>query len=481
MTTRLFGTDGIRARAGEWPLTPEFTLRLGRALGHLARQRSQTPVIVVGRDTRRSGALLESALLAGIMAQGVDVTLLDEFTTPGVSFLAAHHNAVFGVVISASHNPYWDNGIKVFDGNGFKASDELELQIEQLALDDGQLWHENNHLPLLGALRAQFPEGADQAPLLPGVVQLTRDLGENYVSHLLRVFGGPGALRGLRVVLDCANGAASYLAPEVFRRLGVEVVGLNVWPNGVNINVHCGTEGDGPQRAGLAVTAAMADIGFVFDGDADRCKFVDETGVERDGDYILAILARDLLAQGKLSGNTVVTTQMANLGLDLSLREVGVRLERTQVGDKWVSQCMRDGGFVLGGEQSGHIILFEHGLTTGDGLYTALRMSQLLLSQRERGQSFSNLASNVLRKAPQVLVKADVPAKPALEDLPAVQEQIQRSQAALGADTLINVRYSGTEPVVRVMIQGAGQRVEALQGEAQAILQAVVGSIVRNT
>jgi phosphoglucosamine mutase len=368
-------------------------------------------------------------------------------------------NATFGVVISASHNPYWDNGVKLFNGNGFKASDEMELHVEQLALDDIQAWHDNGP---------------------PGTVQLTRDLGETYVSHLLRAFGGPGALRGLRVVLDCANGAASYLAPEVFRRLGAEVVALNVWPNGVNINVHCGTEGDGPQRAGQAVMAAMADIGFVFDGDADRCKFLDETGVERDGDYILAILARDLLAHGHLAGNTVVTTQMANLGLDLSLREIGVLLERTQVGDKWVSQCMRDGGHVLGGEQSGHIILFEHGLTTGDGLYTALRMSRLLLDQRSRGQRFSDLATSVLTKAPQVLVKAEVPAKPPLEDLPAVQVQIQRSQDALGADTLINVRYSGTEPVVRVMIQAAGQPVEALQREAQCILNEVVASVARS-
>lgn len=198
------------------------------------------------------------------------------------------------------------------------------------------------------------------------MVQFTRDLGETYVNHLLHAFGGPNSLRGLRVVLDCANGAASYLAPEVFRRLGAEVVALNVWPNGVNINVNCGTEGDGPQRAGQAVLAAMADIGFVFDGDADRCKFVDDTGVERDGDYILAILACALLAQGKLSGNAVVTTQMANLGRTLSLREVGVTLKRTDVGDKWVSQAMREGGHLLGGEQSGHIILFEHGLTTGD-------------------------------------------------------------------------------------------------------------------
>lgn len=456
---RLFGTDGIRGKAGEWPLTPEFTLRLGRAIGHLARERSQTSVVVVGRDTRRSGAMLESALLAGIMAQGADVMLLDEFSTPGVSFLTAHLNATFGVVISASHNPYWDNGIKVFTGNGFKAGDDLELQIEQMALNDSLEWHDNGH---------------------PGTVQLTRDLGETYVSHLLRAFGGPGALRGLRVVLDCANGAASYLAPEVFRRLGAEVVALNVWPNGVNINVNCGTEGDGPQRAGQAVLAAMADIGFVFDGDADRCKFVDETGIERDGDYILAILARDLLAEGKLAGNTVVTTQMANLGLDLSLRAIGARLERTQVGDRWVSQCMRTHGYVLGGEQSGHIILFEEGLATGDGLYTALRMSRLLLGYRSRNQRFSDLANNVLVKAPQVLVKADVPAKPPLEDLPAVQAQIQRSQDVLGPDTLINVRYSGTEPVVRVMIQGAGQPAEALQREAQAILDAVVGSVTSN-
>lgn len=451
---RLFGTDGIRARAGQWPLTPEFTLQLGRAIGHLAKARSQSPVVVVGRDTRRSGSMLESALLAGLMAQGVDVALLDEFSTPGVSFLTAHIGATFGIVVSASHNPYWDNGIKVFEDQGFKASDLLESQIEELVLATDVTWQENG---------------------LPGTVRLMRDLGERYVTHLLQVFGGENALRGLRVVLDCANGAASYLAPEVFRRMGAEVVALNVWPNGTNINVNCGTEGDGPQRAGQAVVAAGADIGFVFDGDADRCKFVDDTGVERDGDYILAILARDLLDHGRLSGGVVVTTQMANLGLDLSLREAGVRLDRTWVGDKWVSQRMRDCGYVLGGEQSGHIILFENALTTGDGLYTALRMSQLLL--RRRPHRFSELAQQILTKVPQVLDKTFVAAKPPLDSLPGVQAQIERTRLALGPDALINVRYSGTEPVVRVMIQGANQSVEVLNEQAQAILRAFTADI----
>lgn len=307
------------------------------------------------------------------------------------------------------------------------------------------------------------------------MARVNRDLGQAYVRHLIQAFGGEGALRGLRVVLDCANGAASYLAPDVFRRMGAEVIALNVWPNGANINVHCGTEGDGPQRAGLAVMAASADIGFVFDGDADRCKFVDEIGRERDGDYILALLARDLLAQGRLPGNTVVTTQMANIGLDRSLREIGVQLERTQVGDRWVSQRMREGGFVLGGEQSGHIILFENDLTTGDGLFTALRMSQLLL--RQQPCRFSELADSVLTKAPQVLVKASVPAKPPLESLPGVQAQIARTREVLGEDALINVRYSGTEPVVRVMLQGAGQSMETLHAEADRLLEAVVTGI----
>lgn len=454
MTERLFGTDGIRGKAGHWPLTPEFALRLGRAMGHIARERSDNPVIMMGRDTRRSGAMLESALVAGLMAQSVDVMLLGQFSTPGVSYLTAHKGASMGVIVSASHNPHEDNGIKVFEGHGFKASDELEMRIEEMALDDRRVWPENG---------------------LPGMVRFTPNLGQDYVNHLFQAFGGDGALAGLRVVLDCANGAASFLAPEVFRRLGAEVVALNVWPNGANINVNCGTEGDGPRRAGQAVLAAGADIGFVFDGDADRCKFIDDTGVERDGDYILAILARDLLAEDKLLNCGVVTTQMANLGLDLSLRQIGVRLERTQVGDKWVSQRMRDGGYVLGGEQSGHIILFENELTTGDGMYTALRVSRLLL--KHRPHSFSEMAQGVLSKVPQVLDKARVAAKPSLESLPAVQAQIERSRQVLGEDTLINVRYSGTEPLVRVMIQGAGRPVEALQGEAQAILQAVVKDV----
>jgi phosphoglucosamine mutase len=450
MQPQLFGTDGIRGRAGEWPLTPEFVMRLGRAMGFIAQQRSENPVVMMGRDTRRSGLMLESALLGGLLAQGVDVMLLGEFTTPGVSYLTSHMDASLGVVVSASHNPYWDNGIKVFEGCGFKASDDLELLIERLALQDDQAWHVNG---------------------LTGIVRLVPDLGNRYVNHLIRAFGGDGALAGLRVVLDCANGAATLLAPEVFRRLGAEVVALNVWPNGTNINVNCGTEGDGPRRAGQAVLAAGADIGFVFDGDADRCKFIDETGQERDGDYILAILARDLLGQDLLVGNTVVTTQMANLGLDLSLREIGVTLLRTRVGDKWVSEAMRRGDHRLGGEQSGHIILFENDLTTGDGLYTALRMSQLLL--RHRPHPFSELA-RCLAKVPQVLDKAPVAAKLPIDSLPGVQAQIARSRQALGADTLINVRYSGTEPVVRVMIQGAGHSNDRLRGEAHAILQAVV-------
>ena len=454
MTTRLFGTDGIRARAGEWPLTPEFTLRLGRSIGMAARARSDQPVVVIGRDTRRSGSMLESALISGMLAEGVDVVTLEEFTTPGISFLAAHLAATFGIVVSASHNPFWDNGVKVFEGVGFKASDELEQQIEETAQDG---------MP-------PQPTGD-----LPGMVRVNRELGQAYVRHLIQAFGGEGALKGLRVVLDCANGAASYLAPDVFRRMGAEVIALNVWPNGANINVHCGTEGDGPQRAGLAVMAADAHIGFVFDGDADRCKFVDETGQERDGDYILALLARDLKAQGKLAGDTVVTTQMANIGLDRSLREIGVRLERTQVGDRWVSQRMREGGFLLGGEQSGHIILFENDLTTGDGLYTALRMSQLLL--RNQPCRFSEMAEDVLTKAPQVLVKAAVPAKPPLEQLPGVQAQIARTREVLGDEALINVRYSGTEPVVRVMIQGNDQTVEVLNREAEKILEAVVAEV----
>ncbi|MEA3337510.1 MAG: phosphoglucosamine mutase [Chloroflexota bacterium] len=449
----LFGTDGIRGKAGEWPLTPEFTLCLGRAIGQAAKEGSEQPVVVLGRDTRRSGPLLESSLLAGILAQGVDAMVLGPFTTPGVSYLTTQMGATLGVVVSASHNPYWDNGIKVFEDSGFKASDDLETYIEDLALQNDQSWQTND---------------------FPGVDRQIPDEGQSYAKHLVEVFGGPGALSGLRVVLDCANGAATLLTPDVFRRLGAEVVALNVWPNGTNINVDCGTEGDGPRRAGQAVLAAGADVGFVFDGDADRCKFVDETGVERDGDYILAIMAREMQAAGTLAGDTVVSTIMANLGLDISLRQIGVSLERTRVGDRWVSQRMREKGYVLGGEQSGHIIMFENGLTTGDGLYTALWMSQLLL--RKRPQRFSELAC-FLTKVPQVLDKAPVPAKPSLETLSGVQAQIERSHELLGPDTLINVRYSGTEPVVRVMIQGAGQPLDALKRETQQILQTIVAEI----
>ncbi len=437
---KLFGTDGIRGVAGEFPLTPEFITRLGRAIGKTLPRGTA----LIGRDPRAGGAMIEHALAAGLMAEGFDTLHAGVLPTPGVAYLARHLGAACGISISASHNPYQDNGIKVFGGDGFKIADVLEKQIETLAQSG-----------------ADFPVGAI------GQARVGARASAAYEDFLLAVVKREQILGGKKIAVDCNNGAAFDIAPRVLRALGAEVLALNVAPDGVNINrTYDSLE---PELLRDAVLRARADWGVQFDGDGDRAVCVDERGNYVDGDFILAIFARDFATRGPLK--TVVSTVMANVGLEESLREVGIDLARTSVGDKWVSEKMRACGAVLGGEQSGHIVLFDGGHTTGDGLYTTVRLAEILA---RRGARLSELAAG-MQKYPQVLINVPVPYKPPLHDFPKIREQVALSQTILGQDARILLRYSGTENLARVMIEGADALLIAR--EAHAIARVVQETI----
>lgn len=447
---RLFGTDGIRGVANQFPLTPEFVTRLGRAIGEVLGRDAHKPLALIGRDTRASGTMIENALAAGLMAQGFDTLHLGVVPTPAIAFVTRALGARCGIVISASHNPFDYNGIKVFDANGFKIPDAAEEHIEALALE---------HAPLT------------TRPIIASIGQRRDDAHaiHAYTDFLLNATERQPILRGKRVVLDCNNGATSDLAPRLLRELGAQVITLNHQPDGININ-H-GYHALEPLLLRETVVRTRADFGVQFDGDGDRAVFVDEAGNFVDGDFVLAILARDLQARGVLNGNTVISTVMANLGLEESLAAIGVTMERTPVGDRWVAERMRAIGGMLGGEQSGHILLFDGGHTTGDGIYTTLRLARVMA---QRGQTLAQLATCMTRY-PQVLVNVRVPRKPPLDEFPPIQDAIAHAQRALGDSARIVVRYSGTENLARVMIEGKDAR--AIEREANAIAQVIQETI----
>ncbi len=442
---KLFGTDGIRGVANQFPLTPEFVTHIGSAIGQVLGRNGMRPTALIGRDTRLSGAMIENALAAGLMAHGFDTLHVGILTTPGIAFLTRALDARCGISISASHNPFEDNGIKVFGANGYKIPDEREAEIEILA---------------------QSAQG-DQ-PARAGDIGCRRDDAEPvdaYVRFLLEAVGRKAVMSGQRVVVDCNNGATFQLAPRVLRELGAEVIALNAAPDGININR--GYDALEPKRLRETVLAEGAHWGVQFDGDGDRSVFCDEHGNYVDGDHVLALIARDWQATGKLETRVVVSTVMANLGLEKSLAEIGAKLERTSVGDRWVTERMRVTGTRIGGEQSGHIIFFDGGHTTGDGLYTAVRVAEVMA---RRGASLSALAA-CMKKYPQVLVNVRVPRKPPLEQFPQIQAQVERSREALGDSARILLRYSGTENLARVMIEGTDAR--AIEREANAIAEVI--------
>ena len=424
---RLFGTDGIRGKANQWPMTPEVALQVGRAVGHLFRNHQGRHRILIGKDTRLSGYLLETAMASGICSVGAEALFVGPLPTPAIAFLTTDMRCDAGIVISASHNPYYDNGIKIFGRDGFKLSDELEARIEDMVLNDS-----------IAEVRAEGEE--------IGRAYRLEDAPGRYIVHLKRTFPKDLSLEGLKVVLDCAHGAAYKVAPAVFEELGAKVIKLGTSPNGVNINLDCGALY--PEAAREKVLEEGADLGVALDGDADRVIIIDEKGNLVDGDQILLLCARELKKEGRLKGSGVVATVMSNLALEKALAEEGLSLVRTKVGDRFVVEEMRRRGFNLGGEQSGHIIFFDH-TTTGDGILAAL---QVLAVMKRKERPLSELTR--LEKYPQVLVNVSVSRKVPPEEIKGLKELIARIEGELGPEGRVLIRPSGTEPKYRVMVEG---------------------------
>jgi phosphoglucosamine mutase len=452
----LFGTDGIRGKANRWPLTAPFLLKVGQAVAQVIGDEGDArPQVVIGRDPRRSGAMLESALAAGLMSQGVDVKRTGVIPTPGVAYLTRTHQAQLGVVISASHNPFDHNGIKLFGADGFKIPDETEMEIERLLLDD----------------EIEF-EGAE--PTEVGWSDRADDWRQDYVDHLVETWGAEDALQGRRVVLDCANGATSEIAPRIFRRLGFDVVAMENQPDGVNINVNY--EYIHPHNLREAVLKHEALAGIAFDGDGDRVMLVDQEGGFVNGDAILAILARHMRKKGLLSNGTVVSTPMSNWGLKASLEDVSVRLEETSVGDRFVLQRMIEENYALGGEQSGHILIMGDGQTTGDGIFTALAVLKVVAEQPD--QSLAELAS-CIREFPETLLSIEVPRKPPLQMVPEIQRALEQLHASLGENIDVTLRYSGTESKLRLKIRAGEEHDQASLEQAAEVFMDVARQAIQ--
>jgi len=447
---RLFGTDGVRGVANQEPMTPETVLKLGRAAAYLFKGPGKRRSIVIGKDTRLTGYMLETALTAGITSMGVDVLLVGPLPTPGIAFITRSLRADAGVVISASHNPFEDNGIKFFSGDGLKLPDALEAEMEEL-IESGAI--------------DRIRPGAHEI----GKAYRVSDAAGRYIEFAKNTFPKGLSLRGLKIVVDCAHGATYRVSPTVLRELGAEVVALNVAPDGLNINAGCGSLY--PEVIQRAVLAQEAHLGFTHDGDGDRLLCADEGGALVDGDQILALCALDMLGAGRLSSRTVVATVMSNAGLDVAMRRAGIKVVRTPVGDRPVLEEMLRGGYALGGEQSGHIIFTEHN-TTGDGIVTAL---QVLAAMLRAGKPLSALAA-CMSRFPQVLENVPVRRKEDLAALPKVQAQIREAEEALAGVGRVLVRYSGTEPLARVMVEGPDEAtIRHWAGEIAAAIRAALG------
>jgi len=425
---KLFGTDGVRGVANVYPMTTEMAMQLGRAAAYIFRDGSRRHRIVIGKDTRLSGYMIENALVAGICSMGVDVLQVGPLPTPGIAYITSSMRADAGVVISASHNPFQDNGIKFFFKDGFKLPDEMELRMEELIFSKK-----------IDSLRPIATE--------VGKAYRIDDAVGRYVVFLKSTFPKDLDLAGMKIVLDCANGAAYKVAPAVLEELGAEVITIGVKPSGTNINAGCGSLH--PEVISEAVKEHRADLGIALDGDADRVIFVDEFGNEVDGDHIMAICATDLLKQKKLRKGTVVATVMSNMGLDIAVKRGGGKVVKTAVGDRYVVEEMRRGGYNLGGEQSGHMIFLDHN-TTGDGTLTAL---QILAIMRRTAKPLSDLAE-VMIPLPQVLVNVRVADRKDIMTVPEVARLVNEVEGKLGDEGRILIRYSGTEPLLRIMLEG---------------------------
>ena len=428
-----FGTDGVRESAGTWPIDINGAQHIGMGVGQYLKEHFDQPRVLIGRDTRISGDMLSAALSAGLLSYGVSVVDAGVITTAGVAYLTKKYPFNMGAVISASHNPWTENGIKLIGHDGFKLKDDIEKQVEAYINE---------------ARPSQIQEF--------GFLTYDPGLVEDYIQYLVAPFN-PELFKGLKVVLDCSNGAASKIAPRCFSLLGSQVTAIDCEPTGMNINLNGGSE---VVRAGQGeligcVAKEGAHFGVAFDGDADRAVLISETGALVDGDHVLYMLAKYLKSKGHLDGNAVVTTEMANGGLGQSLEKEGIRTIYTKVGDKYVVREMVSNGYRLGGEQSGHIIILDEDHTTGDGIYTALYVAQMLLEKAAAGAPLSlDAETRGMAKLPQVIASARVSSKPDLNALGELQQQMDEITREMGERVMINTRYSGTEPLLRVMIQG---------------------------
>ncbi|MCF7818758.1 MAG: phosphoglucosamine mutase [Kiritimatiellales bacterium] len=429
---KLFGTDGVRGMANEGNMTAEMALQIGRATAYTCKEhhseKGTRPRIIIGKDTRLSGYMLENALTAGITSMGVDVLLLGPIPTPAVAFITQSMRADAGIVISASHNPYYDNGIKIFSRTGYKLPDSMEAEIEELVLS-GRI---NNIRPVAQEV---------------GKAKRIDDAMGRYIEFCKKTFPAGMTLDGMKVVLDCSNGATYKCAPLIFSELGAEVTTIHAEPNGMNINDNCGSQHTQDLRT--KVKGLKADVGLAFDGDGDRLIAVDENGKELTGDQIIAICTKYYKDHGLLANNLVVGTVMSNIGFHVALKELGIDTEVSDVGDRCVLELMQQRAAVLGGEDSGHIIFHNHH-TTGDGIVSAL---QLLGIMRETGQTLSSLAK-IMTVFPQVLINIDVREKPPIPEIKKLQAAIVAAEAELADKGRVLVRYSGTQPMCRVMVEG---------------------------
>ena len=446
MTRRYFGTDGIRGQSNVFPMTPDLAMRVGIAVGTIFRNGSHRHRVVIGKDTRLSGYMLENAMVAGFTAAGLDAFILGPIPTPAVAMLTRSLRADVGVMISASHNPYEDNGIKLFGPDGYKLSDELEMQIEDLLDRD---------------LSLQLAKSNDigRAKRIDGV-------HDRYIEHAKRTLPREATLQGLRVAIDCANGAAYKVAPAVLWELGADVVTIGNEPNGTNINLDCGSTS--PAALQRKVHEVRADIGIALDGDADRVIIVDENGEVVDGDQLMAVIAESWAAEDKLKGGGIVATVMSNLGLERFLKGEGLELARTKVGDRYVVEHMRAHDFNVGGEQSGHIVLSDFG-TTGDGLVAAL---QVMARVKRLGKPVSEVCRR-FEPVPQLLKNVRFQGGKPLEDV-IVRQAIADAEAELSTKGRLVIRPSGTEPLIRVMAEGDDRgQVERIVNELISVISSV--------
>jgi len=431
---RLFGTDGVRGIANVPPMTAEMVLEIGRATAYVCKaHNNRRHKIVIGKDTRVSGYMLESALTAGICSMGVDVLLVGPMTTPGIAFITHSIRADAGMVISASHNPYQDNGIKIFSRDGYKLPDAQEDEIENLINS--------------GRIKTIRPTANEI-----GKPKTIDDASGRYIVFCKRTFPEDLSLEGMKIVLDCANGATYKVAPTVFSELGAEVTAIHCEPNGININDNCGSQYTGSLVATMKEVGA--DIGLAFDGDGDRLIAVDENGHEITGDHILAICGKMYKDLGLLKNNLIISTVMSNIGFNLALKELGINHGACKVGDRYVLEMMKEKGAVIGGEPSGHLIFLNHH-TTGDGILSAL---QLLAAMMRSGKRLSDLAT-IMKLAPQKTINVDVSRKPPLEELAALQAAIKAAEKELDDAGRVLIRYSGTQAMCRVMVEGPTEEI----------------------